>query len=138
MFVHDCHKRVRYGETDMMGYLYYGQYPQLYEIGRVEAMRSLGMPYKVLEDELKIMMPVVHVEARYLQPAKYDDLLTIRTILKEIPSKMVTFENEICREETQLIHRATVKLFFIDMLTGARVSAPSIMVTNLKPYFGHG
>jgi acyl-CoA thioester hydrolase len=125
---------VRYGETDMMGYLYYGQYPQLYEIGRVEAMRSLGMPYKKLEGDLRIMMPVVHMEARYLSPAHYDDELTIRTILREIPTKMVTFENEIYRGE-QLLNKATVKLFFIDMDSGARVSAPEVMVDNLRSYF---
>ena len=118
----------------MMGYLYYGQYPQLYEIGRVEAMRSIGMPYKRLEEEFKIMMPVVHLEARYLKPAKYDDLLTIRTILREIPSKMITFENEIYCDEN-ILHKAIVKLFFVDMESNLRVSAPSEMVENLKSYF---
>jgi acyl-CoA thioester hydrolase len=135
MFSHDYHKRVRYGETDMMGYLYYGHYPQLYEIGRTESMRSLEMPYKLLEDNFRIMMPVVHLEARYLLPAKYDDMLTIRTILREVPTKMVTFENEIYREGDILIHKAVVKLFFVDMDTGARVSAPQYMMDKLNPYF---
>ncbi len=118
----------------MMGYLYYGQYPQLYEIGRVEAMRSIDMPYKRLEDEYRIMMPVVHVEARYIHSAKYDDLLTIRTILREIPTKMVTFENEIYRDGL-LLHKASVKLFFIHMETGSRVSAPVEMTDKLRSYF---
>lgn len=134
MFTHDCHKRVRYGETDMMGYLYYGHYPQLYEIGRVEAMRSIGMPYKRLEEEFRIMMPVVHLEARYLMPARYDDLLTIRTILKELPSKMVSFENEIICDD-KVLHKATVKLFFVDMDSGNRVSAPGEMIDRLKEFF---
>jgi acyl-CoA thioester hydrolase len=119
----------------MMGYLYYGQYPQLYEIGRVEAMRSLGLPYKRLEEEYRIMMPVVHVESRYLLPALYDDLLTIRTILRELPSKMVTFDNEIYNEAGLCLHRATVKLFFIDMQTSHRVSCPQEMIDALQPFF---
>jgi acyl-CoA thioester hydrolase len=65
MLAFDYKKRVRYGETDMMGYLYYGNYAQLYEIGRVETMRSIGLSYKILEQDFRIMMPVVHVEARF-------------------------------------------------------------------------
>jgi acyl-CoA thioester hydrolase len=117
-----------------MGFLYYGNYPQLYEIGRVEAMRSLGMPYIRLEEEFRIMMPVVHMEARYIHPAKYDDVLDIKTILNDLPTKMVTFNNEIC-VEGKLIHQAQVKLFFIDMNNGQRVSAPKEMVDKLQAYF---
>jgi len=135
MYSFDFHKRVRYGETDMMGYLYYGNYAQLYEIGRVETMRSLGLLYKDLEEKYKIMMPVVHVDARFLQPAKYDEELIIRTILRELPSKMVTFENEIYNEIGDLIHKAAVKLFFIDMKTQSRVSCPPYMLEKLSPLF---
>ena len=95
MYSFDFKKRVRYGETDMMGYLYYGNYAQLYEIGRVETMRSLGLNYRDLEVVYGVMMPVVHVDARYILPAKYDEELTIRTILTELPSRMIVFENEI-------------------------------------------
>ncbi|MBK9734438.1 MAG: acyl-CoA thioesterase [Saprospiraceae bacterium] len=135
MYSFDFKKRVRYGETDMMGYLYYGNYAQLYEIGRVEAMRNIGLLYKDLELVYRIMMPVVHVDARFLLPAKYDEELTIRTILSELPSKMISFTNEVYNEEQRLIHSAMVKLFFIDMDTDKRVSCPEYMLKKLRPLF---
>ncbi len=135
MLKFDYKKRVRYGETDMMGYLYYGNYAQLYEIGRVETMRSIGLSYKKLEEDHRIMMPVVHVEARYILPAKYDEELTIRTILKDLPSRLITFENEVYNEELTLIHNAIVKLFFINMETSKKVSCPEYMLEKLRPLF---
>jgi acyl-CoA thioester hydrolase len=135
MLAFDYKKRVRYGETDMMGYLYYGNYAQLYEIGRVETMRSIGLSYKILEQDYRIMMPVVHVEARFLLPAKYDEELTIKTILKQLPTRMITFENEIYNEKMTLIHTAVVKLFFIDMSNGKKVSCPQYMLEKLRPLF---
>jgi acyl-CoA thioester hydrolase len=135
MLKFDYKKRVRYGETDMMGYLYYGNYAQLYEIGRVETMRSIGLSYKKLEEDHRIMMPVVHVEARYILPAKYDEELTIRTILKDLPSRLITFENEVYNEELTLIHIAIVKLFFINMETTKKVSCPEYMLEKLRPLF---
>jgi acyl-CoA thioester hydrolase len=128
-------KRVRYGETDKMGYLYYGHYPQLYEIGRVEMLRELGLPYIKLEDEMKVMLPVLSVEAKYLRPAYYDDLLTIKSILKEMPTKMISIHAEIYNEQEVLLHKALVKLFFIDMESGKRISAPVELTTKLESYF---
>jgi len=135
MYSFDFKKRVRYGETDMMGYLYYGNYAQLYEIGRVETMRSLGLTYRDLEVVYGVMMPVVHVDARYILPAKYDEELTIRTILTELPLRMIVFENEIFNEEMQMIHKAVVKLFFIEMSSGKKVSCPEYMLEKLRPLF---
>lgn len=135
MYSFDFKKRVRYGETDMMGYLYYGNYAQLYEIGRVETMRSLGLTYRDLEVVYGVMMPVVHVDARYILPAKYDEELTIRTILTELPSRMIVFENEIFNEEMQMIHKAVVKLFFIEMSSSKKVSCPEYMLEKLRPLF---
>ena len=135
MYSFDFKKRVRYGETDMMGYLYYGNDAQRYEIGRVETMRSLGLTYRDLEVVYGVMMPVVHVDARYILPAKYDEELTIRTILTELPSRMIVFENEIFNEEMQMIHKAVVKLFFIEMSSGKKVSCPEYMLEKLRPLF---
>ncbi len=135
MYSYDYKKRVRYGETDMMGYLYYGNYAQLYEIGRVETLRSLGLTYKDMEAVHRVMMPVVHVESRYLKPGKYDDELTIRTILMELPERMIIFNTEIYNEDQVLIHMASVKLLFIDMESQKRVNCPEYLVKALKPYF---
>lgn len=135
MFVHEFKKRIRYGETDQMGYLYYGNYPQLYEIGRSEAIRDLGISYKELEEDLGVMMPVLYVESRYKGPVYYDELITIRTILKELPSKMIHFYHEIDNEAGKTIHTGQVKLFFIDMASNKRVSAPEYLLSKLRSFF---
>ena len=135
MYVFDYDKRVRYAETDKMGYLYYGHYAKFYEIGRVECLRSLGLSYKRMEDEHNVMLPVVSLEVRYLAPAYYDETIKIRSILREIPSKMITFEHELFNSEDKLINKAIVKLFFIDMTSGDRVSAPDYLIEALSKYF---
>ncbi|HHH53516.1 MAG TPA: acyl-CoA thioesterase [Bacteroidetes bacterium] len=127
--------RVRYAETDQMGYAYYGNYAKYYEIGRVETIRSLGFAYKDFETVWGIMLPVVNMQARYIKPAFYDDLLTVETQIREMPGKMVTFYCNIYNEQDEMINRGEVKLFFIDMKTGKRVSAPDILTKKLKPYF---
>ncbi|MEE9438588.1 MAG: thioesterase family protein [Saprospiraceae bacterium] len=135
MWVTEFKKRVTYGETDQMGYLYYGNYAMLYEIGRVEAIRSLGITYKELEEIHKVMMPVISVESRYLGPVKYDELVTIKTTISERPSKLISFYHEIFTEEGQLVHKGTVKLFFVDMKTNKRVSTPEYVMSKLEKYF---
>ncbi|MBK6363228.1 MAG: acyl-CoA thioesterase [Saprospiraceae bacterium] len=135
MYSFDVKYRVTYSDTDMMGYLYYGNYARLYEIGRVETMRSLGILYKELEEVHKIMMPVVSVDARFYKPAKYDELLTVRTILEDIPTKLIVFKNEIFNSENVLIHSAIVKLFFIEMNSNTRISCPEWMAKMIKLYF---
>ncbi|MEZ4911632.1 MAG: thioesterase family protein [Saprospiraceae bacterium] len=135
MLIYEYKKRVRYGETDKMGYLYYGQYPLLYEIGRAETMRFVGFTYQKMEDTYQIMMPVVELEARYLKPARYDEELAIVTIMEELPTKMVQFKHEIFNEQRVLLHKASVKLFFIDMQSGARVSCPDDLTVILAKWF---
>jgi len=135
MYTSTFKKRVRYGETDKMGYLYYGNYAQLYEIGRVEMLRELDLPYVRMEDEMQIMLPVVSVEAKFLKPAYYDEELTIKSILKEMPGKMIVIHAEIYNEKDDLIHKALVKLFFIDMKDGKRVSAPKELTDKLEQVF---
>ncbi len=135
MYSFDCQSRVRYADTDKMGYLYYGNYAILYEIGRVETMRSLGLTYQEMEDHHHIMMPVAHVESRFILPAKYDELLTIRTTIEDRPGRIITFINDIFNQEMQLIHKAVVKLFFIDMKTNKNISCPSFLADKLLPYF---
>jgi acyl-CoA thioester hydrolase len=135
MLQFDYHKRVRYAETDKMGYLYYGHYAMLYEIGRAEMIRDLGISYHQMEEELHIMMPVLSLQCRYRLPAKYDDLLTIRTKLIEKPTKMITFHHEIYNEQHDLLNTGEVKLFFVDMKTNRRVSAPLYLSSKLESFF---
>lgn len=135
MFVHEYKKRIRYGETDQMGYLYYGNYALLFEIGRVEAIRSLGISYKELEEKMGVMMPVLYMESRYALPIKYDELIIIRTRLLEMPTKMIEFHHEIINEENKIAHKGIVKLFFVDMKTNKRVSTPNYLSDKIAEYF---
>ena len=112
MYVHRFQKRVRYGETDQMGYLYYGHYAQYYEIGRVEMLRSLGITYKDLEEKYGTFMPVLHLECRYVRPARYDELLTIETTLRKLPQKDIVFYIEIKNEEGKIVNGGRVRLCF--------------------------
>ncbi len=135
MYSHEFKKRVRYGETDQMGYLYYGNYPQYYEIGRVEMLRSLGLTYKAMEEEQGILMPVVTMNIRYVRPAHYDELLTIRTTLRQLPERFITFHMELFNELGKLVNGANVKLCFVDAKSGKTIPAPELLVNQLKPYF---
>ena len=135
MYSYDFKKRVRYAETDRMGYLYYGHYAKYYEIGRVESLRALGTTYKIMEDKYHVMLPVVHLESRYLASAYYDEEIIIRSILKDIPGKMMIFDHELINQDNVIINKARIKLFFIDMKSGNRVSAPDFLIERLEEYF---
>ncbi len=108
--------RVIYGDTDQMGVMYYGNYARLYELGRTEMVREIGLPYSELEHS-GVVMPVVSVDARYLRSAFYDDMLTIETTLKELPTARMNFHHRIFNSEGELIHTAVVTLVFLNMDT---------------------
>ncbi len=126
--------RVRYAETDQMRYVYYGNYPQYYEVGRAEAIRDLGFTYKQLED-LGVMMPVVEMNIRYFRPALYDDLLTIKTTLQELPKSKVQFHHEIFNEKNELLNQGIVTLVFVDSTTMKRVDMPEVLHEKLSNFF---
>src|SRR3972149_10534934 len=107
MFISELKLRVRYGETDRMGYVYYGNYAEYFEVARVEALRELGMNYKDMEDS-GIMLPVYTFSVKYFKPAFYDDLLTIKTNIKEIPKARITFSHEIYNEKRELLNTGEV------------------------------
>lgn len=128
-------KRVRYGETDQMGYLYYGNYAAYYEIGRVEMLRSIGLTYKAMEEEQHVMMPVMTLNMRFVRPARYDELLTIATTLRKLPDKEITFHVEIRNEDNQLVNGGSVKLCFVNSQTNETVPAPEFLLDKLRPHF---
>lgn len=136
MYTHTFFKRIRYSETDQMGYLYYGRYASLYEIGRVEALRELGLSYKILEEEKGILMPVMSLQSRFLRPATYDEMIEIRTILRKMPADDVTFYSDLYNENGQMINQGIVKLCFIEKHSGKRVHVPEEILNKLKSYFG--
>ncbi|MCB0584472.1 MAG: acyl-CoA thioesterase [Phaeodactylibacter sp.] len=135
MYTHEFKKRVRYGETDQMGYLYYGNYAQYYEIGRVELIRSLGLTYRALESEHGIIMPVMSMNTRYVRPALYDELITIRTTLRKLPDQYIVFHMELFNEAGKLVNGGTVKLCFVEVATQRTIPAPDLLVEKLIPHF---
>ncbi len=134
MFSFDYQIRVRYGETDQMGYVYYGNYAQYYETARVESLRSLGFIYKELEEE-GIMLPVLENHSYFLGPARYDELLTIRTTIPEMPGVKIRFRYEIFNDKEELIHKGDSTLAFINMKSGSPVRPPGHIVEILKPFY---
>lgn len=135
MYFHDTQLRVRYGETDQMGYLYYGNYAEYYEVGRVETIRSLGMSYKELEEVHGIWLPVVSLESRFIRPAYYDDLLTLHTEIRRMPDEYITFHTEIFNEKRKLLNAGRVRLCFFDSKIKKVVSAPEMLKAQLRTYF---
>ncbi len=126
--------RVRYAETDQMGYVYYGNYAMYYEVARVEALRNLGLSYKELE-KAGIIMPVTENYSKYIRPGRYDELLEIKVVIKEIPSKRINFHYEIFNEDNKLINTGQTQLAFVDTRSGRAVAAPDEIITALKPFF---
>ncbi len=129
--------RVRYSETDQMGFVYYGNYAAYLEVGRVETLRAMGYPYKELEDK-GIMLPVVNLTINYKKPAVYDDLLTIKTSVRQIPSVKIIFESEIFNAQGDLLVEASVTLVFIDATTKKPVKGPVDLLEKITSYIKSG
>ena len=123
--------RTRYAETDQMGVVYYGNYPQYLELGRVEWLRAIGLTYKEMEAE-GIMMPVVSLQSQYKKPALYDELITIRTKLKDLPSTKIEFDYEILNEKGELLSTANTILVFVDAKTFRPVRCPEKVLDLIR------
>lgn len=126
--------RVRYADTDQMGYVYYGNYARYYEIGRVESLRSLDFHYKEMEDS-GVMMPVYELKTRYIQPARYDDLLRIKVTIRQIPKVRVVFEYEIYNQDNVLLNTGETTLVFQQTDTGKLCIAPENLLDKLRPFY---
>lgn len=132
-FKHETSLRVRYGETDQMGYCYYGNYAQYFEVGRVETLRHLGMSYKNLEEQ-GIMLPVSEFSVKYTFPAKYDDELLITTHITGISGARLAFDYTIYNIQKQLVARAHTTLVFVRKETMRPTSPPSSFIELIQPY----
>ena len=126
--------RVRYGETDQMGYVYYGNYASYYEVARVEAFRTLGLSYKELEDS-GVMMPVLELKTRYLLPARYDDLLSIKVTIPEMPRLKIRYLYEVYNEQGTLLNTGETVLVFVNMKTNKPVRIPEQMSVLLEKHY---
>jgi acyl-CoA thioester hydrolase len=134
MYQSETSIRVRYGETDQMAYVYYGNYAMYYEVARVESLRRLGVTYKELE-ESGVMMPVLENHSKFLMAARYDELLRIVTIIRERPTVKIKFEYEIFNEQNKLINQGETLLAFVDRNTGRPCRPPEMMTKVLEPFF---
>jgi acyl-CoA thioester hydrolase len=135
MYITETQIRVHYALTDQMGMVYHGHYAQFYEIARVEGLRQLGISYKELE-ATGILLPVIDIHSRFLRPAKYDDLITVKAILKELPlhHKMV-FHHEIYNEQEDLLNTGEVMLCFVEAKTMKRCNIPDMLKEKFAGYF---
>lgn len=134
MYTYQTNLRIRYAETDQMGYCYYGNYPQFFEIGRVETLRSLGVSYKKIEDS-GIMLPVLDLNIKYIKPAKYDDLITIKTTITQLPSLKIYFEYEIFNEAKDLLTKGSTTLVFVDSMSRRPIKCPDEILNAFKAHF---
>jgi acyl-CoA thioester hydrolase len=134
MFTHEITYRVCYGDTDQMGYMYYGNYARLYEIARTESFRNIGYKYKKMEEE-GIMMPVYDNYSKYLAPALYDDLLTIKVIVKSKPSVRCIFEYEIYNEAGTLLNIGQTTLVFSKIADNKLCKPPKYLMDIMAKYF---
>lgn len=134
MISHNTQFRVRYSETDQMGYVYYGNYAQYFEVGRVEWLRNLGFSYKTMEDS-GIMLPVIKLQINYLKPAKYDDLLTLKTTLVKKPGVRILFSYELINEQNELLVTADTELVFIDIVKNKPTKSPIQLSKKIESFF---
>ncbi len=127
--------RVRYGEVDQMGFLYYGNYALYYEVARAEMIRNAGYPYSEMEKD-GIVMPVVKMNSKFLKPAQYDQLIRVETIIKELhPHPFLTFHHKLYNEDNLLLHVAEVTLTFFNPTTQKRTEMPEKLRNILVPHF---
>lgn len=134
MFCSETTIRVRYGETDRMGYLYYGHYPAYFEASRTDMIRLFGFTYREIEEQ-GIIMPVHSLKVDYKRPAHYDELLTVKSCLKVLPVVRLDIDYEIYNAQKQLICTGNTVLAFVDAKTGRPRRAPQYFIEAVKNYF---
>ncbi len=135
MYISETQVRVRYAETDQMNVVYHGNYAQYFEVARAESIRQLGFSYKDME-AAGVIMPIVELHTKFLRPAHYDDLLTVRTTLAELPTEhRIEFQQEVFNEQQKLLTIGKVVLYFINAATKEKTRMPETLYQKLAPYF---
>ncbi|WP_373492916.1 acyl-CoA thioesterase [Aquiflexum sp.] len=134
MFQANTSIRVRYAETDQMGYVYYGNYAMYFEVARVEALRSAGFSYKQMEDD-GVIMPVLELHTQFIKPGIYDELLTIKTTIPELPGIRIRFEYEVLNEANEIITKGWTTLTFLKKDNHRPCRPPQYLLDLLKPYY---
>lgn len=135
MFTSQTQIRVRYAETDQMQVVYHGNYAQYFEVARTESIRQLGFTYGDME-AMGVIMPIIELHTKFLRPAHYDELLTIKTELRELPTDhRIEFHHEVYNEKQKLLTIGRVVLYFINATNKEKISMPEQLSKKLRPYF---
>jgi acyl-CoA thioester hydrolase len=134
MFCSESQIRVRYGETDRMGYMYYGRYPEYFEVARTDMIRSMGISYREMEDQ-GIILPVRSLKVDYKMPALYDELLRVKSCLKTLPESRLDIDYEIFNSENKLVCTGNTVLVFVDATTRRIRRCPDFFLEAVRKYF---
>lgn len=134
MFTSETKVRVRYAETDKMGYCYYGNYATFFEVARVETIKKIGFSYKQMEDD-GVALPVLEFNVKYFKPAFYDDEITIKTTICEMPAARIKFDYACFNEKGEKLNEATTTLVFVNMETGRPMQAPPAFLEKMGEWF---
>jgi len=135
MLKHKTNIRVRYGDTDQMQYAYYGKYPEYFEVGRAEMMRELNLTYRMIEEN-GYMMPVYSIHIDYKNPAFYDELLEVESLVKKLPNLKVHIDHKVrSTERNVLICEGYVELVFVNMETKKVCRPPEFFLKVIRPFF---
>jgi acyl-CoA thioester hydrolase len=136
MFIFETKVRVRYADTDQMGYMYHGNYAAYYEIARTEMLRSLGLSYKSMEED-GVMMPVIELKTKYIKPALYDEQITIKVIINKVPGVRIVFNYELYNEKEELINTGETTLVFVNMVRNKPCLPPENLSKKIGIYFSN-
>ena len=136
MFSYSTRIRVRYADTDQMGFMYYGNYATFYEVGRVEMLRSLGMTYSSMESS-GIIMPVTELHCKYIKPALYDEEIKVVVTIEKMPQMRIVFKYELYNEKEDLINIGETTLVFLDVESKRPCPPPSELLDKLQIYFNN-
>lgn len=134
MFTEEVKIHVRYAETDQMGYVYYGNYAIYFEVARVEAMRAIGFSYKEMEDR-GIMMPVLELKNEFKSPGRYDEELTIKISVPEMPTLRIKFVYDVRGEDGRQVCLGETTLVWVKKDSSRPVRMPEELVKLLEPHF---
>jgi len=134
MYSSETKFRVRYCETDKMGYVYHGNYVQYFEIGRTEMLRELGLTYAKLEDS-GVILPVRYLNINFIRPGFYDQELKLKTYLRKLPSVKIKFDYELYNPDNELMSTGDVTLAFLDNVTRRPIKPPEVLMEKFRKYF---
>jgi acyl-CoA thioester hydrolase len=134
MFEFETSLRVRYADTDQMGYMYYGNYAAFFEVARTEMLRSLGLTYKSMEQD-GVMMPVLELKSKYIKPALYDEVIKVKVIINQKPSVRIIFIYQLFNENNELIHLGETTLVFVDTKRNKPCLPPKNFMEKIETYF---